>query len=112
MGREGTLQEQVPTLVDPLAALLNLLDEEIKMRHTHTHEQFLNLVLDTGYDIHDPQDALLDLHNNEYARKKLERFLRKEMRRLAHVYGDKVTAIYATAWSYLKAADDWIRRTT
>jgi hypothetical protein len=52
------LQEQVPTLIDPLAALLNLLDEEIKMRHTHTHEQFLNLVLDTGYDIFDPHDAL------------------------------------------------------
>ena len=46
------LQEQVPTLIDPLAALLNLLDEEIKIRHTH--EQFLNLVLDTGYDIHNP----------------------------------------------------------
>jgi len=33
------------------------------------------------------------------------------MRRLAQVYGDKVRLIYATAWSYLKAADDWIRRT-
>jgi hypothetical protein len=32
------------------------------------------------------------------------------MRRLAHVYGDKVTAIHDTAWSSLKAADDWIRR--
>jgi hypothetical protein len=105
------LQEQVPTLIDPLAALLNLLDEEIKMRHTHTHEQFLNLVLDTGYDIFDPHDALLDLHNNENARKQLERYLRKEMRRRAHVYGDKVTAIYETAWSYLQAADDWSRKT-
>ena len=45
------------------------LDEEIKIRHGHTHEQFLNLVLDTGYDIYDPQDALLDLQNNEHARK-------------------------------------------
>jgi hypothetical protein len=71
----------------------------------------LNLVLDTGYDIHDLQDALLDLHNNEPARKKLERFLRKEIRRLAQVYGDKVRVIHETAWSYLKAADDWIRRT-
>jgi len=26
-------------------------------------------------------------------------------------YGDKVRVIYETAWSYLKAADDWIRRT-
>ena len=68
-------------------------------------------VLDTGYDIYDPQDALLDLQNNEHAHKRLERFLRKEMRRLAQVYGDKVRLIYATAWSYLKAADDWIRRT-
>ena len=33
------------------------------------------------------------------------------MRRLAQVYGDKVRLIYETAWSYLKAADDWIRRT-
>ena len=105
------LHKQVPTLVDPLLVLLHLLDEEIKIRHGHTHEQFLNLVLDTGYDIYDPQDALLDLQNNEHAHKRLERFLRKEMRRLAQVYGDKVRVIYETAWSYLKAADDWIRRT-
>jgi hypothetical protein len=77
------LHKQVPTLVDPLLVLLNLLDEEIKIRHDHTHKQFLNLVLDTGYEIHDPQDALLDLQNNEHARKRLERFLRQEMRRLA-----------------------------
>jgi hypothetical protein len=32
------------------------------------------------------------------------------MRRLAHIYGDKVTAIHETAGSYLKAADDWNRR--
>src|SRR2546427_5310317 len=105
------LHEQMPVLIDPLASLLHLLDDEIKIRHGHTHEQFLNLVLDTGYDIYDPQDALLDLQNNEHARKRLERFLRKEMRRLAQVYGDKVRVIYETAWSYLKAADAWIRRT-
>ena len=63
------LHEQMPVLIDPLASLLHLLDDEIKIRHGHTHEQFLNLVLDTGYDIYDPQDALLDLQNNEHARK-------------------------------------------
>jgi len=57
-----------------------------------------------------PQDALLDLQNNEHARKTLERFLRQEMRRLAQVYGDKVRIICETTWSYLKAADDWMRR--
>jgi hypothetical protein len=101
------LQEHVPTLLPPLEALLMLLDEEINIRNTHTHEQFLNVVLDTGYDIFDPQDALLDLQKNATARKRLERFLRKEMRRIAQVYGDKVRAINETTWNFLQAADDW-----
>jgi hypothetical protein len=104
------LHKQVPMLMAPLEALLTLLDEEINIRNTHTHGQFLNVVLDTGYDIFDPQDALIDLQKNETARKRLERFLRKEMRRLAQLYGDKVRAIAEMTWSFLHAADGWIRR--
>jgi hypothetical protein len=102
----------MPMLIDHLEALLKLLDEDITIRNTHTHEQLLNVVLDTGYDIFNPQDALLDLQKDEKARKMLERFLRKEMRRLAQVYGDKVRAIFETTWSFLDAADAWIRRPT
>jgi hypothetical protein len=69
-------------LMTPLEDLLQLLDEEINIRNTHTHEQFLNVVLDTGYDIFNPQDALIDLQKNETARN----------------------------WSFLHAADGWIRR--
>jgi hypothetical protein len=54
--------------------------------------------------------VLLDLQKDENARRRLERFLRKEMRRLAQVDGDKVRAIVETTWSFLDAADDWIRR--
>jgi hypothetical protein len=106
------LHKQMPMLIDHLEALLKLLDEDITIRNTHTHEQFLNVVLDTGYDIFNPQDALLDLQKDEKARKRLERFLRKEMRRLAQDYGDKVRAIFETTWSFLDAADAWIRRPT
>jgi hypothetical protein len=76
------LHKQVPMPMTPLEDLLQLLDEEINIRNTHTHEQFLNVVLDTGYDIFNPQDALIDLQKNETARN----------------------------WSFLHAADGWIRR--
>jgi hypothetical protein len=103
------LREHVPTLMPPLEVLLKLLDEKIEIRNTHTHKQFLNIVLDTGYDIFDPQNALLDLQKEETARKRFERFLRKEMRRIAEVYGDKVRAIVETTWSFLDAADTWTK---
>jgi hypothetical protein len=48
------LHKQVPRLIDHLRDLLKLLDEEITIRNTHTHKQFLNTVLDTGYDIFNP----------------------------------------------------------
>jgi hypothetical protein len=104
------LRIQVPTLIEPLKQLLELLDEEIKIRNTHTHEQFLNIVLDTGQDIFDPQDVLIDLQESVDARRKLERFLRKEIRRFAEVYADKVRAISEATWGFLKAADSRIRK--
>ena len=106
------LNKQMPMLIEYLEALLKILDEGVTIRNTHTHEQFRNVVLDAGYDIFNPQDVLIDLQKDEEARKRLERFLRKEMRRLAQVYGDKVRAIFETTWNFLDAADAWIRRPT
>jgi hypothetical protein len=74
--------------------------EEAGTRNTHTRKRFLNIVLETGYDIFDLQNALLDLQTNEATRKRLERFLRKEMRRIAQVYGDKVRGIVETTRAF------------
>jgi hypothetical protein len=98
------LGKRVPNMIEPLDRLLKLLNDEIKVRNTHTHEQFLNIVLDTGQDIFDPRDALLDLEKDPSARRKLEKFLKVEVRRLSDLYADKVRSIYEATWNFLQAA--------
>ena len=99
------LRERVPKTIEPLQQLLKLLDEEIKIRNTHTHKQFLNIVLDTGQDIFDPRDALVDLENDPSAWSQLEEFLRMEIRRLSELYAEKVRAIYEVTWRFLDVAE-------
>ena len=104
------LRTRVPKLIEPLEHLLELLDAEIRIRNTHTHEQFLNIVLDTGQDIFDPQDMLIDIQGNIDTRRKLERYFRKEIRRLTEIYAEKVRAIHKATWDFLRAADRSIQK--
>ena len=103
------LRGRLPMTIDSLTALLNLLDDEIKIRNTHTHEQFLNIVLDTGEEMFDPRDALVDLEKDSRARRKLAGFLRNEIRRLAEMYSDRARTVHEYTWNFLKAADQQMK---
>ena len=85
--------------------LLSLLDDDIGLRNLHTHHFYLNLGLYTGSDIFDPYDALLDLSNKPASRRKLEALLRREIKKTAQRYVDKVEALLEAVQKVLEVGD-------
>jgi hypothetical protein len=85
--------------------LLSLLDDDIGLRNLHTHHFYLSLGLNTGSDIFDPYDALLDLSNKPASRRQLEALLRREIKKTAQRYVDKVEALLEAVQKVLEAGD-------
>ena len=73
--------------------LLELLDDDIRVRGKHTHKSFLELCLYTGDDLRNPHDTLLDLQGKPEERKRLEDLLRKEILRHMKEYREKIDTI-------------------
>ena len=85
--------------------LLELLDDDIRIRGQHTHKSFLDLYIYTGDDLYDPHDALLDLQRKPEDRKLLEDLLRKEIRRHMEEYREKIDTIFEMTWDFLEQVD-------
>jgi hypothetical protein len=98
----ANVREVLPKMASPLESLLDLLDNDINMRNFHTHDTFLQIGMWAENDVHDPADALLDLHGQ--ARKRLETFLRKEARRFAREYERKADRIIRSATALVESA--------
>ena len=56
-------------------------------------------------DIFDPYDALLDLSNKPASRRKLETLLRREIKKTAQRYVDKVEALLEAVRKVLEVGD-------
>ncbi len=79
------------------AKLLAALDEDVALRNQHTHDTFLQVGINTGIDIFEAQDALLDLSEQPAAKMQLEDAIKGEIKRLAEQYGEKFNAVFDTA---------------
>jgi hypothetical protein len=101
----ANVRKIVPKVASLLERLLEALDDDIKLRNFHTHDTFLQIGLWTENDIYDPADALLDLHGQPKARKRLETLLRKEAKRLAREYERKANRVIRSAMALVKSAD-------
>lgn len=97
-----------PELVEPTRELLSLLDSDLELRNFHTHETFLSLGLWIESNIFDPKDALIDLKSNRNDHKKMENFLRDEMKLLASEYATKIDRIAKNTYSLLEISDPFI----
>lgn len=90
------IRERIPKLVKPLDQLLKALNHDIEIRTVHTHHRFLLIgVWANGHFI--PNDALLDLEDDPKERKQLEKFLRKEARKLAGQQQRKADSVIKVA---------------
>ena|SRR5215813_11826529 len=101
----ANVRKIVPKVASPLERLLEALDDDIKLRNFHTHDTFSQIGLWTENGIYDPADALLDLHGQPKARKRLETLLRKEAKRLAREYEQKANRVIRSAMALVKSAD-------
>jgi len=82
--------------------LLELLDDDVKVRGQHTHKSFLDLYIYTGDDLLNPHDTILDLQRKPEDRKLLEDFLWKEIRRHMKEYEEKIEKIFEMTWNFLE----------
>jgi hypothetical protein len=94
-----------PQLTVAIECLLLLLDDDIELRNLHTHNVYLSLGLDTGSDIFDPYDALVDVSNDPTSRRTLEALLRREVKRMARRYIKKTEALHKAIEEVLNVAD-------
>jgi hypothetical protein len=85
-----------------LAKLVDLLEEDVLLRHGHTHDTFLAVGLHTGDDVFEPADVLMQLQGRP-ERKKIVGLLRRELRRIAKEHADRIDQIANVAD---KIADD------
>ncbi|GAJ15522.1 unnamed protein product [marine sediment metagenome] len=82
--------------------LLELLNDDVKLRGQHTHKNFLDLYIYTGDNLFYPHDVLLDLKRKPQDKKLLEDFLWKEIRRHLEEYSEKIEKIFKMTWNFLK----------
>ena len=94
-----------PELTAAVETLRSLLDDDRLVRNRHTHEIYLSLALNTGSDIFDPYDALLEMSNDAAGRRKLETLLRREVKKTAQRYIDKVGPLIEAVQKVLEAGD-------
>jgi hypothetical protein len=97
----ASVPERYRHVVAPFFALLQLLDEDVNLRNTHTHHQSLNLVLvvPTGtlgdrrfVGVYDPLDVLMETENEPEA-KATRKAIRDSVRRVAGEYHDRARNI-------------------
>jgi hypothetical protein len=91
-----------PELTEAAGNLLSLLDGDIGLRNMHTHQFYLSLGLYIGATIFDPYDALLDVSHKPAKRRELEVILRREVRRTAQEYIEKVEALIGAVQKVLE----------
>jgi hypothetical protein len=72
----------------------------VELRTQQTHKNFLDFGLYTGDEIHDPNDALLDLSRKPEDRQLLEDLLRKGVQRHVKEYTQKIDTISKMAWNF------------
>jgi hypothetical protein len=99
------LRSVEPELTIGVECLLLLLDEDVGLRNIHTHKFYLSLGLNTGSDIFDPCDALLDFSNDGVSHAKFKTLLRSEVRRMAERYIKKAEELHKAIEKLLKVAD-------
>jgi hypothetical protein len=107
LSRLKSADQELTTAVENL---LSLLDDDIGLRNLKTHNLYLSLGLYTGSDILDPYDALLDVSDKPAGRRKLETLLRREVKKTAQCYFDKVDALLQAVQKVLDAGDPVTRR--
>jgi excisionase family DNA binding protein len=100
------IRQRIPKSVKPLDRLLKALDEDINLRNVHTHEMFVGLgAWVDGVLLPDDLFLQLDFEDKPKQRKSVERFLRREARKLARLHHRKANSIRKAAWSLLEAVD-------
>jgi len=101
----SAVQRKAPHLFNSIKNLLSSLDEDVGARNFHTHDTFLRLGLWTEHDVHDPVDALNDLHHEPLERAWLEDLLRAEATKLAEAYRNKAQQIIDAAFNLLRDSE-------
>jgi hypothetical protein len=94
-----------PALAEPLGRLLQMINEDIKLRNDHTHGYHLRLGLVTPAGVFDPEDALLDFSSDPQARAHLEGILRSEIALAVEEYRGQIDQIWRATWDMLKLSE-------
>lgn len=92
-------------LVDRVDQLLCLLDQDMRLRNMHTHEQFLSLGLVAPNGPYDPDDVLTELEHRPDAHRKMSSRLRVETRKLAAEYRARIISVREVALAVADIAD-------
>ncbi len=102
------LQAKDKKITQLLDELLVILDEDVHLRNFHTHNLFLKLGFWDGYDIYDPQDALIDMQSNPEAKRRFEINLWQAIRCAIECYQAKIDKITQVTMTLLKEAESSI----